>query len=293
MSIEALWDVVDRRHLAAAREAVQALREGLDGVGASLDAARAACPVCSTLPDAVSSCSTARDPDALPDAAYTFVPAWLRRTDRCAEVVRCHGCDTAWHYRRDYEFLVGGTEDEEHLTRLQPAALLDRLDLDGTIPGWKRAAKDLALLEVALGQDLGEDVQRRRRALRRAIGAAVAGDSGGRAALDAEAAAEERLVEACPICGALADTEEPVPPLGRHLCPSGALGPTSCPTCGTAWDVELGADPDTRRLERRTLRRALDAGLDGERPSERLHRWLDRRRLDGQGAGLEARSVFG
>jgi hypothetical protein len=40
---------------------------------------------------------------------------------RDKHLMRCPECGTYYHYRTDYEFLVGGTEDEQFLTRLTDA----------------------------------------------------------------------------------------------------------------------------------------------------------------------------
>ena len=39
-------------------------------------------------------------------------------TDRALVLRQCPDCKTYYLYRTDYEFLVGGTEDEQFLTRL-------------------------------------------------------------------------------------------------------------------------------------------------------------------------------
>lgn len=46
---------------------------------------------------------------------------------RKLQLQQCPECGTYYLYRTDYEFLVGGSEDEEFLTRLTPEAAAEYL----------------------------------------------------------------------------------------------------------------------------------------------------------------------
>lgn len=67
----------------------------------------------------------------------TFLPAAAARlqvvrdlTPDCnglRQLKQCPECATCYLYREEYEFLIGGSEDEQQLTRLTPAEAVEHL----------------------------------------------------------------------------------------------------------------------------------------------------------------------
>ena len=84
------------------------------------------CPVCATLADREDAYQKFGWPEndvfLLPavgqlDVARDFRPG----SERKRQLLRCPRCGTAYLYETDYEYLAPGTEDEQHLTRLNAA----------------------------------------------------------------------------------------------------------------------------------------------------------------------------
>jgi hypothetical protein len=65
----------------------------------------------------------------LPAAADRLVPVRDLRpgSDRRREVRRCPACGTCYLFETDFEYLVGGSEDEQQLTRLSDAEAAELL----------------------------------------------------------------------------------------------------------------------------------------------------------------------
>ena len=74
------------------------------------------CSICSSLKDGEDNFFNS----SLPRAAYKLILVhdMTRNGSRKKEVKQCPECKTYYFYRTDYEFLAGGSEDEEYLTRL-------------------------------------------------------------------------------------------------------------------------------------------------------------------------------
>lgn len=75
------------------------------------------------------------DPEFI--GAFSSVPADIRQrlvhvagdeapTSRGRGLFRCRACGAFFEYQRDYEFLLGGSEDEERWTRIDAAAAAER-----------------------------------------------------------------------------------------------------------------------------------------------------------------------
>lgn len=83
-----------------------------------------ACSLCRSLKDhesAYQKYGWEDDNTYLPAAAgqlKTVIDLKPGNTSRQLILRQCPECRTYYLYRTDYEFLVGGSEDEEHLTRL-------------------------------------------------------------------------------------------------------------------------------------------------------------------------------
>jgi hypothetical protein len=124
--LEALRAVVRKASLPAV-EAAQAALKAFRASQTEAAPASATCAVCREVDDSSYALSTAANPDSLPPACARLIPPELCHENRCYEEFRCPGCGTGYVYERGYEFLVGGTEDEETLTRLNLPMLLDRV----------------------------------------------------------------------------------------------------------------------------------------------------------------------
>ena len=93
-----------------------------------------ACPLCSALADeehAFQKFGRDTDNTYLPAAAgaLTLVRDFRPYSSRKQQLWRCPQCGRHYLYTSDYEYLVNGSEDEEHLTRLtddQAAETLNR-----------------------------------------------------------------------------------------------------------------------------------------------------------------------
>lgn len=116
-------DRADRRAFQEARAALHVLR----GMARDAIPVHAACDVCRDVPDVSHALSTAAHPASLPAACSRLIPRELDDESRCSRDIRCPGCGTGYVYERGYEYLAGGSEDEETLTRLYLPALLDRI----------------------------------------------------------------------------------------------------------------------------------------------------------------------
>lgn len=153
--LEALRAVVDRREparIAAARAAIEACRAAIGDVKPR----SAGCRKCGHIANSGYALSTAREPDSLAAGSYAIVPVDLRSKDRCWEELRCPACGMCYVYRRDYEYLAGGSEDEEELTRLHVPDLLAaaKVQLDWEERGWSSELdRKLRLLESAFRLD--------------------------------------------------------------------------------------------------------------------------------------------
>ena len=84
------------------------------------------CPVCAALADREDACQKYGWPEndvCLPSAVGQLAVARDFRpgSERKRQLLRCPRCGTAYLYETDYEYLVNGTEDEQHLTRLSAA----------------------------------------------------------------------------------------------------------------------------------------------------------------------------
>ena len=129
-----------------ARNLLQALRDAvrrpdpkrIDALEAAIRVFRAAlgdtpprcagCPVCGGIPDSGYSLGTAANPDSLHEGCYRVIPATFLSADRCYEELRCPSCGMGYVYERDYEYLAGGSEDEETFTRLHIPFLLRTIE---------------------------------------------------------------------------------------------------------------------------------------------------------------------
>jgi hypothetical protein len=84
------------------------------------------CPLCFALADRESAYQKfgwAEHDTHLPAAADRLVVVRDLRpySSRALQLRQCPQCATFYLYQSDYEYLVNGCEDEEHLTRLTPA----------------------------------------------------------------------------------------------------------------------------------------------------------------------------
>lgn len=70
-----------------------------------------------------------QDNTSLPAATHQLevIKDFKPYDSRKLQLWQCPDCKTYYLYRTDYEFLVGGTEDEEFLTRLTEAAAVEYL----------------------------------------------------------------------------------------------------------------------------------------------------------------------
>ena len=94
-----------------------------------MNAPHLSCTICSSLKDEESSFykngSEENDTSQLPPSAYKLILVHelaYSNSSRQKEVKQCPECKTYYFYRTDYEFLAGGSEDEEYLTRLSDEA---------------------------------------------------------------------------------------------------------------------------------------------------------------------------
>jgi hypothetical protein len=83
------------------------------------------CTICSSLKDQEESYykngQEENENSQLPAAAYKLIVIYElpnSNSSRLKQVKQCPECKTHYFYRTDYEFLAGGSEDEEFLTRL-------------------------------------------------------------------------------------------------------------------------------------------------------------------------------
>ena len=82
------------------------------------------CESCGELPDRSWGFSKygSDDSQSLPaqarNLAVVRVIRGSRGSGRVRELWQCPSCRTFYHYRTDYEYLAGGSEDEEELTRI-------------------------------------------------------------------------------------------------------------------------------------------------------------------------------
>jgi len=88
------------------------------------------CSLCGSLADREESFSKAGQDTgntSLPPAARDLILVQDRTgvSSRAKQLKKCPQCDTHYWYWTDYEFLVGGTEDEEFLIRLRPEQIGD------------------------------------------------------------------------------------------------------------------------------------------------------------------------
>ncbi len=271
-----------------ARAALADVREMLAGASARRVEAIAACEVCSKLESSHYCLSTAVSPESLPGLAYQLIPERLLGTSRCLEVVRCRCCETPWRYRRDYEYLVGGTEDEEFLDRLDGGGLIaeiataiDRI-ADGSGP--RRLEETLGLLRRAGEvEDLTPEAATRRAALREAI---VALDEPERRSPASVREVATELLDAanvgppCAICRLLPPTVDPIEGVALYITPNTTpFSPTrSCPRCGTAYLHDFGGADGPRLVRLDVDGFVAEVELLGTDP---LHDHLDGVQLDG------------
>lgn len=70
------------------------------------------------------------DDTSLPDAAGKLetIRDLAPGGSRSKLLKRCPQCGTCYLYQTDYEFLAGGSEDEQFLTRLTPEQANERLE---------------------------------------------------------------------------------------------------------------------------------------------------------------------
>lgn len=82
----------------------------------------ASCSICSQLADRESAFQKygSDDNTYLPAAweSLVLVKDFKPYSSRKQQLYRCPECGTLYLYETDYEYLVNGSEDEEHLTRL-------------------------------------------------------------------------------------------------------------------------------------------------------------------------------
>ena len=79
------------------------------------------CKICSQLADkqsAYQKCGDEENDTYLPKVMKKLkvINEWSRTRDK--QLLQCTICSTYYLYLTDYEFLISGTEDEQHLTRL-------------------------------------------------------------------------------------------------------------------------------------------------------------------------------
>ena len=96
------------------------------------EAANMQCTLCSTLSNSESAHSKygwEQDDTSLPAAAHrlTVIRDFRPHRDRKLQLRQCPECNTCYLYETDYEFLVNGSENEEHLTRLTEGEAADYL----------------------------------------------------------------------------------------------------------------------------------------------------------------------
>lgn len=92
------------------------------------------CPICSSLADQESAYQKygwEESNTRLPAAADSLliVHDFRPYSTRKLQLRQCPQCATCYLYRSDYEYLVNGSEDEEHLARLTPEATAAYLEL--------------------------------------------------------------------------------------------------------------------------------------------------------------------
>jgi hypothetical protein len=90
------------------------------------------CRICSQLGDSEYGFQKNGWPDNdshLPGAAYSLnvVRDFKPYSDRKLQLRQCPDCQTYYLYTTDYEFLAGGSEDEQFLTRLTAAQAAEYL----------------------------------------------------------------------------------------------------------------------------------------------------------------------
>ena len=91
------------------------------------------CAVCGTLHDheyAMQKHGWEADDTSLPDAVGRLMTVrdLKPNSSRQLTVERCPACGTYYLYQTDYEYLAGGSEDEQRLTRLSDAAAAEYLN---------------------------------------------------------------------------------------------------------------------------------------------------------------------
>ncbi len=103
------------------------------------DTARvSACSSCSKIEAQSTSFAGPHAVHPMPQAARAIIPEYPSTGGRLHERFRCGSCKTLYAYDTNYEYLAGGSEDEEYLTRLcigeQIAVFAGRVASNPTLP---------------------------------------------------------------------------------------------------------------------------------------------------------------
>jgi len=151
-ALETARTAVQAEDVAALRAAVDALEASCAELIAATAATIAGCARCRALPPTAYAFYCGDTSEPLPVAAYEIIGEDARSSgSRVHVTVACPTCGTRYRYDTDYEYLVGGTEDEEHLTRLAVGELIGAVRQQlAHAPRWWALADAVDRLAMAL-----------------------------------------------------------------------------------------------------------------------------------------------
>jgi hypothetical protein len=250
-ALKALVAAVRRARGAARLVKLDALEEATADVANRRAGVIAACSICSVLPPHAYALSTARDPKSVARGYSALIPERFVGVDRCRVQIRCPECGTGWWLMHDYEYLAGGSEDEEELHRLDWTSRIEALrgavERGNSIP----IKEELVMLERVLDAEVLNAADIDQRAAMQATVDRLREDPS--AARDALAPLRRRH-RSCPVCALLPDESCPMPELGRWVAPDAWTRDISiCSICCRSYRVHYGSEGYTLlRLDPRT-----------------------------------------